>query len=427
MKIFKIVYKNPKVSIVIIAITVFFVISSSLQLFTNAYSSDYIAPDSYTYITASSILYNGLDPHHSRTMGYSALAGLPHVVFSEPTLNQMISWNYFLNFNLWLMTIITLFAALRLHLNKKSSFLLTLFFIFCIGNIGLISDILTETLACLLITLIGYQLLYFHKRKAGLNLAYAVALMNFLVLVRPGMIYMTVIFNSIFFVYIIKYKVLLFLKVILPVAFTILMIFIQASLIYKAHGNFTISYIDKYTWYLYLGAQSSADAKNISFPSKERDIRNNIMNPLSYKERYELANMDLVKQLKSHPKLIFSNFVNNILGNIVVGNMRIAIAEDYSKVPYFNHIRYYLYLISKAQNILFSFLGLFLTLLFLIRYRLLSLPLLMSIAIICYIIITSGISFWQGDRFHLVFYPLLLIVLSYFLANYKWFNKSKLL
>ena len=148
---------------------------------------------------------------------------------------------------------------------------------------------------------------------------------------------------------------------------------------------------------------------------------------MPYKDRYELANKDLEKQLKSHPKLIFKNFRNNILDNIVVGNMRIAIAEDYSKVPYFNYVKYYMYLISKAQNILFSFLGLFLTLLFLIRYRLLSLPLLMSCAIIFYIIMTSGISFWQGDRFHIVFYPLVLIVLSYILSEYKWFKKSKLL
>lgn len=426
MAIIKFAYKKPYTVLIIIGFIVFITVSASLQLFTNAYSPEYIPSDTYTYIRASKSLYGELKPDFARPMGYSILSGLPHLVYAEPSLNQMISWNFFFNLILWIITILTLFAALRLHLNKKGSLLLTVAFILCVGNVAQISVLLTETLACCLLTLIGYQLLSFYKKKIDLNLAYAVALMNFLVLVRPGMIYLAFFFNIIFIGFFFKHKVAPSLKILLPVICSVLMVFSYALAVYNTHDKFTVSFIDKEAWYLYLGAESKAAAINVSF-LEVREIRRNIIYHLPFKDRYELAKNDLKSQLLSNPKLILDNFVSNIFDNIIVGNIRISGADDYCDIPYFNYIRYYLYLISKAQNILFSILGIFLTLFLFIRFRLLSLSGFMSCIIICYILLTSGISFWEGDRFNIVFYPLLLIVLSYILTEYRWFNKNKLL
>jgi hypothetical protein len=247
--------------------------------------------------------------------------------------------------------------------------------------------------------------------------------MNFLVLVRPGMIYLTFIFNMVLIGYLIRYKISPTLKISLPMLFTIVMIFMQAFTIYKTYGNFTVSYIDKYGWYLYLGAQSNADATGVSFFT-EKDIRSTILYSLPFKEQHGLAKKDMRFQLKSHPKLVLGNYIHNVYDNIVIGNTFIAKAKDLVGVPYYNYVRYYLYLIAKAQNILFSILGLFLSFFIVFRYKMMNLSLFMSSAIICYTILTSGISLGQGDRFHLVFYPLVLIVFSYFLTGYRWFNED---
>lgn len=424
MRIIRIALNNPKGSLVFIAMVIFFIVSISLQLFQNAYTTQYIPSDTYTYEKAINLFYDHLKPDHARPIGFSILAGIPKLFVSKPTINQLITWNYFINIVMWVLTVLTIYKAVKLNLNKKSSILLSVLFILCVANIAQTSVLLTETVSCFLITLIGYNLLLFYKKKSLVNFIITIVLVNISVLIKPGMIYLAAFFNLIFLWYYFKKNYALSFKLLAPLAFTWFLVFSQSLLMYHSHGKFTVSFIDKYTWYLYLGAESNAEANTIDYITERNDRRIRI-EPLSFENRFTLASDDFRTQLKTHPEIIIKNLVSNICDNVNVGNIRISSATDFNDTQNFNYVRYYLYLISKAQNIVFSIFGLLVTLLALIRIKFLSLALFLSCSIICYIIITSGISFWEGDRFNIVFYPLVLISCSYLLKEIKWFKPAK--
>ena len=71
---------------------------------------------------------------------------------------------------------------------------------------------------------------------------------------------------------------------------------------------------------------------------------------------------------------------------------------------------------TKIQNCIFTCLGILMSIYFLIKKRSKLLIKIISFVIL-YVVAISAISSDQGDRFHIVIYPLILILTASFLSN----------
>ena len=112
----------------------------------------------------------------------------------------------------------------------------------------------------------------------------------------------------------------------------------------------------------------------------------------------------------------FSNVITEFKGNIIEnisgfseGINEIKIVEN---GKYLNWSYDPLKLTATYQNRGFVLLSLLAFLLNITIYRKkISIPSMISFGAIFYIVFTSGVSFWQGDRFNMVFYPIAIIVI----------------
>lgn len=406
--------KYSSFKLVVISGIVFLAVFTSLDLFNNIFDVDYIPPDSYTYIESADLLYNQLEPHATRPMGYALVLGIPYLFSKSPALSSFIIYNLFVNLVLWIATGLLLFSTLKLFASKKASFIATLFFFICVGNVVQIGLILTETLTTFILTLSSFLFFKYCKNGKPEYLPWAVGLLNVLVIIKPGIIYWALIINVLIFIYLIKKYRALSIKIIYPVVLSFGIIIIQCFSVYQKYGNITVSYIDKVTWYYYLGAEASASSKNISY-QQEKIIREQKLSELNWEERYDMCKNDLRHQIQNNAGNVHINYFSNIVENAFGYSLGIRAANT-SVNSFYKGVKHILIKLSQLQNAIFISLVILISIYFLLNFKLLNIAVFYSLGSAIYIILTSGVSFWQGDRFHLVFYPMLIIVLLYILS-----------
>lgn len=402
------------IQLIVISGVVFLAIFYSLQLVNNIFDVDYRPPDSPTYIESADLLYNHLGPHPTRPMGYALILGIPYLFSQNPSQNSTVIYNGCLNLILWIGTILMLFNTLKLFASNKISFVATCIFIICVGNIANIGLILTETLTTFILTLTGYLFFKYTKICKPEYLTWAVGLLNILVLVKPGMIYLALTVNILLIFYLIKEYRSFSLKIIYPIILSLGIILIQSLSVYQKYGNFTISYIDKITWYYYLGSEAYASVKDISY-EEEKLIREKKLRGLTWEEKYDVSKDDLKYQMKNNPGAIGSNYILNIIENSFGYSLGIKAAKT-SGSKFHEIAKLLLIKLSQLQNVFFTLLAVLMSIYIIFHLKVLNIAVFYSLGSTIYIILTSGISFWQGDRFHLVFYPIVIMVLFYILS-----------
>lgn len=409
--------KNYYILLFISLIFVLFIFEF-LQLGKFIFDENYISSDSYEYINASNMLYKEFIAHPTRPLGYAFILGLPNLFLDSVSIKGYLIFSLILNLLFWLGTVVIMYKSLRLFIGKKSSFFATLLFIFCIGNVTQIFHVLSETVTTFLLVLMSYYLLTYVNSRNVKQLILGVSVLNIVILFRPGMFYFAgfVTISLLFYLFFTRN-----LKQLKSGSFilSVLFVAIQCSYIYKAYGNVTPSYIGSLAWYHYLGAQSYAKANNTSY-LKEREIRLSTFKGLNWNKKNHISKIDFKDQFTSNLNNVLIEYVKNIYGNTNIGSGTIPIYVNNSKSGL--KINIILWEISRYQNILFVFLSLF-SFVFILYYRKkVDVFILISSGTVLYIILISGISFWQGDRFHIVFYPLVIINILYLLS---WNSKTK--
>ena len=106
-------------------------------------------------------------------------------------------------------------------------------------------------------------------------------------------------------------------------------------------------------------------------------------------------------------------YTYNVIDNTLEGSSSFYLLKQFHHDTF--HQKYYdvLFYISALQNKLYVFAVFCACLLLLFYIKKIDFLLITSLGITFYLIITSGISFWQGDRFHIVFYPISILACSY--------------
>lgn len=193
--------------------------------------------------------------------------------------------------------------------------------------------------------------------------------------------------------------------------FVISLVFImfQYGVMYKTYDKATVSFIDKITWYYYLGAESQAKAEGIPLNSIIESRRLEFSGK-SFNEQSQISSADMKRQIRENAYIVFKQWGLNIVENSISGNSVISSIRRENQSEFMNKFARLLHLVSRFQNIFFT-LVFFFSIFFLAKKKFnYSITIFLLTAIVGYVIITSGISFWQGDRFHYILYQSIIII-----------------
>lgn len=402
-------FKSYKFQLLFIGMMNLLVVNFLLQL----YNQPYISSDSYNYLEAAQNLYFYSKVHYYRPIVMAAITGVPYLFSNSDQL--IFDFSLLLNVICWFGTVLLLFKICKNYLTQKKAFYIGIIYLFLIGNLVIVFDLLTETIFVFVVLLAYYLLTIYFSNKTFLHLSLALSLIILGVLIKPG----TKFFAIIVFFFFAKEMIKNYNKRSFVFIYaSLLLLFLQCFKMYNQYGNFKISYIDSVTYYNYLGTKSEYLKKNEELKDFGENYRNNFIYNLTYKEADVEAKKDLKEQITTNSFNLIRAYIYDLHHNTTGASSMIKLSENIKNKSYFINFKLFFYWVSKFQNVVFTFLGFFLAISFFIKNNKESFIILTSLFVI-YTILLSGITMAQGDRFHLVTFPFALILLAKF-----WSKKS---
>ena len=368
-------------------------------------------PDTLSYLIASENLYKLQLVDAGRPTLIMFIHGFPYLFgFSKWAL---FSWNFVVNCISWLLIITLLFEILKSFANQKSAFVFTLIYIFTIGSAVINFHVLSETIFTLFLfaSLYYFHKFYLSKRFIFLSVGFSLLILS--VLIKP------VSLVILFFILLFYTKPLL--KNIknrwsLLIFFSFMALFFHLVLMKNQFGNYTISYIDSFTYYNYLGTRAEGLKTNAEFVQCD-NARFDYFTSLSLSEQKNEAFKDFKTQLTTNKWNLCKAYFINIYTNSFKGCQALFEYKNNNKTSYFEASKFFFRAASLLQNALFTIIGISLSVYFLLQRKKRNEGIVIASFTIIYIFLISGISSEQGDRFHLVFYPQIIVLAAYFLKD----------
>lgn len=379
-------------------------------------SQQFIGNDSLNYVESAKFLYNDFQAHYYRPIAMAFITGLPLLISNSDS--SMFDFSLFINIISWFSTIVLLFEITKYYLVPKKAFLITGCYIFLVGNSTILFDLLSESIYIFFIIMAYYLILQYYKSLKFSYLSIALFLIITSMLIRPGAKFFAIIM-VLFFIKIIYKNIKKVSSVFIYAAF--FLVLLQCYAIKNTYGNFKISYIDSYTIYNYLGAKSNMLKNNESLKVFNTSKRDKYLTQFSYKQADIVAKNDFIEQLKNNlPNLILA-YIDDLHHNTTDGNSRILLSKNVEKKASFESLKTIFFYISKIQNIIITLFGFSLALLCFFKNLKRDKFSFLIAGFILYTILISGVSCAQGDRFHLVTYPFVLVLIAKF-----WYKRKSI-
>ncbi|CAM3353683.1 Glycosyltransferase RgtA/B/C/D-like domain-containing protein [Flavobacterium longum] len=370
-----------------------------------------IYADSTSYVESARNFYVHLRGHNYRPILMAAINGLPYLFgFGDAAIYE---FSFYVNVFCWLATSLMLYALLKDVVRPKIAFFFALAFLFTLGNVSYVFHLLTENIYLFFIVSAFYFLSKYYKSKRFRDLSFALSIIVLAMLIRPGSMLLGIAMTVFFLREIIrnfKSKAAFFLYG------SIALVLVQCAGIKHQFGNFTISYIDAVTYYGYLGSRAEAMQNGTEY-IQENNPRGVAMYSLPMPEQKKLASEDFEKQLTTNTVNFFKAYAIDLLDNTKSGNTALMDCKNVEQSDVFFAPE--LFWASKWQNRILTVIGFGLAVFFFFRgFNKEPLYFLMACYIL-YIVLLSGVSCSQGDRFHIVTYPFVLLLLAKFLQRRK--------
>ncbi len=371
----------------------------------------FVFPDSESYILASENLYYLHKADIIRPSLIAAINGFP-LLFGY-SIDSLFFWNTVINLIFWLAIILLIYQMSLQFVSQKIAFLLTLLYLFSVGSLVLIFQVLSETpfTFLLLLSLYFFQKYFKYNQIKCASLGFSILIVS--ILIKPmsfGLGFLLLVF------FFFKLKKIVLDKWSLPISVSILLVVFHMYTMKKNYGDFTISYIDTYTYYNYLGTRADCLKNNTEFVQCN-NYRYQYFNTLSLSEGKKEAFRDMKNQITTNTVNFVKAYFINIYFNSYRGSGYFYEFKNVNKTSYFEFVKIIFRGISKLQNIFYTIIGVCLSLYFLKKNRReLNFIKVVSLCIV-YIFFMSGISSDQGDRFHIVFYPLVLLLIAKFIND----------
>lgn len=382
-----------------------------LNFFLQIFSQDYVYADTASYIRAAEDFYFNFRPNDIRPSLIAAINGLP-LLFGY-TKETLFLWNTIVNLIVWFGTVLLIYKFCLAFLSKKGAFFVALLYVFSLGSLLIVFEFLSETLFTFFLLSGLVFLQKYINVKGTLYLALSFVALILSMLIKPASLLLLV--GICFFV---GYKAIIKLmksqwSVMVYLALSI--VGTHMYLMKLNYGNFTLSYIDSFTYYNYLGTKADCIKKGTKFIQCDND-RYRYFNKFSLPEGKKVAFEDIKKQLSDNTVNFIIAYCSNIVGNSSKASGYFYIYDNKNQSSIFETSKVIFRGLSRLQCLFYSIIGLFLSIKIIIR-RNTSKIMRCTAVIILYIIAISGISSDQGDRFHIVIYPFVLLLIAYYLSN----------
>lgn len=408
MKLFSVKYKYQLILVVIGLIwtgLLNYILQIKLQTF--------IFPDSESYLLASENLYLFHKTDNIRPSLIAAINGFPLLFgFSKIAL---FAWNTFVNLIAWFAIVVLIYQIVSKFTTQKIAFFSALVYLFSVGSFIIIFQVLSETVFAFVLLLSLYYFQKYFRNKKEKYISIGISLLILSVLIKPVSLGLVLILLLIFFF---KLKKIVFQKWSLPIYFSLVVLVFHMYSMKKTYGDFTISYIDSFTYYNYLGTRADCLKNNTQFVQCN-NARYLYFNTLSLSEGKKAAFDDMKNQIATNNVNLLKAYFTNIFFNTWRGSGYFYEFKNVNQTSYFETAKTLFRGISKLQNIFYTLFGVIVSIYFLTRNRKeINFIKIVSLFVI-YIFLVSGISSDQGDRFHIVFYPFVIILGAAYYLNLK--------
>ena len=365
------------------------------------------------YFQAAQKLYSSFRLDDGRPLLIAAINGFP-LLFGLK-IDWLNYWIFLINVFSWLATAFFIFDIVATNFNKKAGFFLALIYIFCVGNLAITFKVLSESV---FIMFLIFGIFLTNKYLLSRNykfLSVAISIFFLASLIKPialgmGFILTFIFIKNLKLIFINKYSIFIFLSIGL--------VFFQMNTLKKEYGNFTISYIDGFTYYNYLGTRADCLKNNTKF-IQGKNPRFLYLSKFNHVEQKKIVLSDFKNQLFNNTFYLIKAYFINILSNSTHGSPVITNCQNKNKTNYFDFFKVLFKVLSKIQNIIYTTIGLSLSLYCLKNYQSFNKLLFLISALQLYLFLLSAISSNQGDRLHLVLFPLTILLLMPFLLKFN--------
>lgn len=387
-----------------------------LNFFLQIFSQNYVYPDTESYIRASEDLYFSFKPNDIRPSLIAAINGFP-LLFGFAT-STLFLWNIILNLVIWFTTVLLIFSFCSKLISKKGAFFISLIYLFTLGSLLIVFEFLSESVFTffLLLSIYFFQKHAITQKVYYLSFGFSILILS--MLIKPSSL-LLFLFVCVFFGFHLLNKVIRNWSSILIYG-SILIVVGHLYSMKSNYGNYTISYIDSFTYYNYLGTRADCFKNGTEF-EQCNNYRYRYFNTFSLPDGKKVAFEDIKNQLNNN----FFNFSKAYLVNMTLNSSKASgyfyAYENKTNSSNFELIKVLFRGLSRLQTIFYSIVGIVLSLKYIFKKKEDKIIKIISFSII-YIIAISAISSDQGDRFHIVIYPLILILIAKLIQdNFKPF------
>ena len=374
-------------------------------------------PDASNYLESAQKMYLKFTGHYYRPMVMAFITGLPYLFGSSDA--GILQWSLIVNVMCWLGTSLLLFQIAKDFLKTKVAFIVAILPFFIIGNAVLNYHLLTENIYTFCIVLAFYSLFRYFKTNNFWFLSFSLSLLLSSMLIKPGAKFLAILILLFFIKTVLKnYKA----KAMILLYGSVLMILIQLVGMKVQYGDFTISYIDGVTYHNYLFSKAEC-FKNGKEYHQINNPRAEYLFSLLFTDQKRVAKEDAIRQIKTNFPNVVKAYFDNLLENTKSGNACVFDLENKKGSSDFTFWKTVAFNLSKWQNRFFTVLGVLVSLYFVRKlFTPKSVYALMALFVL-YTIILSGISCGQGDRFHVITFPIVFLLLAKVLSETDRFKR----
>lgn len=375
-----------------------------------------IYPDCSNYLESAQKMYLKFTGHYYRPMLMAFITGIPYLFGSSDA--GIFEWSFFVNVFCWLGTSIVLFEILKNFVKEKVAFLVAILPFFILGNIIFNYHLLTENIFVFFTIFAFYLLFQYYKTGKFWYLSLSLSLLLSSMLIKPGAKFFGIVMLLFFIKEILKnyrHKSMIFLYG------SLLMITIQVVGMKAQYGDFTISYIDGVTYHNYICSKAEC-FKNGREYQQINNPRAEYLFGLDFTDQKKVALEDLKHQIKTNFPNLVKAYFSDVIENSKTGNTCLEDLKNYENRTDFSFWKQLIFDITKWQNRVLTLLTVVLSAWFLYANFRKERMCFFVAFFIAYIIVLSGISCGQGDRFHLVTFPFIVLLLAKFLSETKRFK-----
>jgi hypothetical protein len=367
-----------------------------------------ICNDCDNYRESASYLYHNFKTHNFRPIGMAIITGIPYLFGATDA--TIYEFSLIINTIAWLGSALLLFNFLKKQLQISKAVIGSLLFYSIISFVFINFKLLTESIFTFLMITVFYFLEKYYTKKSFHFLSMSISILLFSILIKPSVKFFAIIIFIYFGKTLIKnYRN----KSILFIYLSLSLIAFQYVKMKNDYGNYTLSYIDSVTYYNYLGSKAFYYKTN-EILNQSTNKRALFLEKHSYPEQRNIATKDLINQISNNKFNLIKAYISDLSENTKTPNSSIEPLKNLNNKSYYSFFKKCLFIISKYQNWFFTIIGFILAVYYLFKsYKNEFLYSLIS-SYILYTITISGVSCSQGDRFHIVFFPFVIILMAKF-------------